>query len=630
MNGTIRDLGFLAWKNDLSDLESQKGSKWKAIVDSENTEFKKALKPLSKKIKYFESDLHSRSDEPWIYKGWSVSSTGFSPYQIWKKGSHSYKVSDADLTSEFFAGSFPSSDGFERFTVKVFSKSNLQIASIPRCGPEVVWSNGKLFYLGSSKDLRYDSLQIWNPSTKESICIYELDTPEQNLRLQRSEDGSAYVIKSDFVSFWIGFIQGTDLRWVRSDLEPVYVNSLDFFTEQLTLPGISSDPIEAVSLKAGWIVTRSYGIRQLWNARTNTQMIVVWGEIQFDLRDPYTLMIYDMRYEPYRVNVKTWKLTSPRPFPYICMYYNDVAPSFVIRPSSDAIKGLLITAYGAYGTATKVGTLERRWRPLLNNGWAIASVCVPGSGDHDTEWKLSGQRRNRQHSIDVFYRTIQSLQNELSVSPSKTVLYGRSAGGLLVISTAIQHKGLVGGLYVESPYVDVLRTISNPDLPLTNLETKEFGIGSNVSDVVATGQWSPMEHIPTKGIPELFVVARTDMNDLEVFPYEVVKWILRMRSDTEDFKKLLYVEDGKGHFTTTLESRAEDLALLDAWIENSPDRDSRRIPAVRVKNHTTKYKMPPARKNKSRKNRANKSRKNNAMMGGRRRRSTRRHRGRKH
>jgi len=317
--------------------------------------------------------------------------------------------------------------------------------------------------------------------------------------------------------------------------------------------------------------------------------------------------------------------------------YQNPTSSFVVYPNSD-VQALLVIAYSAYGIPTRIGQLVQQWRPLLLRGWAIAAVCLPGSGDHDIEWKEAGQRHNRKVAIDLLRDTIQSLQEELGVSPKKTCLYGRSAGGLIVISTATLYTHLVGALYVESPYVDVLRTITNNELPLTTLETKEFGIGEPL-DILATQAWSPMEHIPAKGIPELFVVARCDTQDLEVFPYEVVKWIKRIRGSSpirgpsSGQKKLLFVDHNKGHFATSKESRAEDLALLDAW-RISPDRRSTKNSAVRTKNRSTKYKMARRMSRKSRKaTRKSRKNKNNPapMMGGRRRgtrrgrRGTRRH-----
>jgi hypothetical protein len=115
------------------------------------------------------------------------------------------------------------------------------------------------------------------------------------------------------------------------------------------------------------------------------------------------------------------------------------------------------------------------------------------------------------------------------------------------------------------------------------LESKEFGAGENPTDVLSLGSWSPMERIPAEGYPDVFVIARTDMADLEVYPYEVLKYISRVRGSLEQGRaqaKLVYITKDRGHFTTDRETRAEDLALLDNWAENSN------------KNLGYKYKMP--------------------------------------
>jgi hypothetical protein len=101
-------------------------------------------------------------------------------------------------------------------------------------------------------------------------------------------------------------------------------------------------------------------------------------------------------------------------------------------------------------------------------------------------------------------------------------------------------------------------------------------------------------------------------------------------------EKLIYVHNGRGHFTTTLKTRAEDLALLESS-------------GARIKNIGYKYKMssvlnmlklpgsaPAAggRRRTGRKNRKNsknsrnsRNANNTAALGGRR--TRRRHRGRK-
>lgn len=623
----LLNLGYIAWKNDLAWTESQKGLAWQKAIRNENEMFTSSLKGFS--IKSLEKDLKSADfSHPWNYKNWTVTRSHFSPNQTWAYKDFNQICWDADIDNSetYFAAAVQDPKGFERFSVEIYKihKDTIsKVKSIEGCGPQLAFYKGELIYLGSSKDLRYDSVKAYNPEKDTDTLLYSLKDPKENLELKRAEDGSVYVIVDDFVMKKLGFIRfRVGVLW-KTKGKDIFVVSNDTWILNQKSPFKMKDTIlESMSKKGEWLVTRSNGIRTLWNTSKGEpeSMITVWGEIAFDARDVTRLYITDLRYEPYVVDTTKWTLSNPEPYSFPITQYLHPAPSFVVYPKGP-VKGLLVTAYGAYGLPTHIGSLVQRWHPLLLRGWAVSSVCVPGSGDHDIEWKEAGQRLNRKVAIDTLRDAVQNLQEELSIPAQKTCLYGRSAGGLLVISTATLYKDLVGAVYVESPYVDVLRTISNEKLPLTDLETREFGIGTNPVDILATQQWSPMEHTPAEGIPELFVVARSDSADLEVFPYEVVKWIWRVRGSlskkTKQQKKLLYIDNGQGHFATGFKSRAEDLALLDRWL-NSPDGIPYKKSAVRRKNRSTKYKMALSRKNKKSATRKNK--KNNApMMGGRRR-----------
>ncbi len=129
---------------------------------------------------------------------------------------------------------------------------------------------------------------------------------------------------------------------------------------------------------------------------------------------------------------------------------------------------------------------------------------------------------------------------------------------------------LIGAAYAEVPYVDILRTTTNPTLPLTILEYDEFGNPAHrIEDLVTLGKVSPLNQIPEKGFPQLFALMRTGQNDNEVYAYEPVKWILRARGNhPSDSTKLLAFEPKEGHFVngySGLRNRAIDLSLLLAW-----------------------------------------------------------------
>lgn len=653
----IRDLGFLAWKDELAWTERMSGSRWTRLLSSENRRFTAALRGHEATAKRAASEARgiaqSRgSQEAWVWRGWDVGGESFSPTQVWRwvNGDGKFKVcawdADVDDRTGLMAAAVPDPHGWERFEVAIYrtqgSKEPRKTAG-PKgpAGPEVAWLGGTLLWLGSSADLRYDSIHAWDPIAEKDVELYRLDNPKENLELLRLEDGSVAVKVVDFRKERLGIILADGISWVAEGANVYPVDGGTWLIDgkpnrPINLPPLvpkGSEVLTDMSIKAGWAVTNNHGLKTLWDMGGTSQepkaMVTVWGEVSADPRDPFRIDVNDMRYEAYTIRVPEWKMTSPEALPFPCTYHRYPSPMFVCHPRDRRQpKGLLINAYGAYGDPTRVGSLIPRWEYLLRHGWAVAAICVPGSGDHDLRWRRRGQREHRQVAIDSLKAAVADLQQELGVEPAKTVLYGRSAGGLLVISTAVQGPELIGGLYVESPYVDVLRTISNPELPLTTLETEEFGIGTSARNVLATGAWSPLEHIPADGLPGLFILARADTNDLEVYPYEVAKFILRARGakDIGD-KKLLRIHTGRGHFATTTETRAEDLVLLDAWVS-------------RTKNRRTRYKQMANRKNvtrrnrkdrKDRKNRKNAvTRRNNATMaGGKRRKSgrkgTRRH-----
>jgi hypothetical protein len=112
------------------------------------------------------------------------------------------------------------------------------------------------------------------------------------------------------------------------------------------------------------------------------------------------------------------------------------------------------------------------------------------------------------------------------------------------------------------PFLDVLRTTSNPALPLTEIETDEFGRPDLLlTDMMSAVEWSPMELIPEKGVKGVWQIVRTGLNDSEVLAYESAKWIAR--SGGED--AYLVVEGGQGHFVRGdlgYIQQAEDICMI--------------------------------------------------------------------
>jgi len=161
----------------------------------------------------------------------------------------------------------------------------------------------------------------------------------------------------------------------------------------------------------------------------------------------------------------------------------------------------------------------------------------------------------------------------LKVGPDKTVIYGRSAGGLPVgaIVSRFPNGELVGAAFTEVPYVDVLRTSSNPDLPLTVGEFDEFGNPlENILNFKELLSISPVNTLSNDGAPGVFVLSHVGLLDKQVFAYESFKWIQRLRGTSNLKGKYITFETDEAHQYRPQKMprfRATDLAILDSWID---------------------------------------------------------------
>jgi oligopeptidase B len=230
-----------------------------------------------------------------------------------------------------------------------------------------------------------------------------------------------------------------------------------------------------------------------------------------------------------------------------------------------APRGVIINGYGAYNIPTNLNTT--RWKPYLDHGVAIGFAMPRGGGDYNDMWAEAGRVHRKYKSVEDFEACVRAIRGALGLGADKTVVFGRSAGGYLVgAATARNPEGkLFGTVYTEVPYVDVLKTASNQQLPLTKYEYLEFGDPLHViADFETMLRLGPVSALDEKGAPGVYVICRTAVNDRQVYAYESVKWMDALRGKGGK-DKLLAITGGQGHFTRGNQlygERAADYLLL--------------------------------------------------------------------
>lgn len=256
-------------------------------------------------------------------------------------------------------------------------------------------------------------------------------------------------------------------------------------------------------------------------------------------------------------------------------------PYVIITQKGVKPKAQFNYVYGAYGSSTPIGWPYQAWYPLLKRKWALVFALVRGGGDSNAAWAEMARRENRHLAVDDFEAVIRESQQKNKLTPEKTVIYGCSAGGLPVGAMVGRYPygQLFGAAFTEVPYVDVLRTSSNPELPLTIGEYDEFGNPLkrilNFKELLTV---SPVNVLPEDGAPGVFVMSRVGLLDRQVFAYESFKWIQKLRghSSEEDShtgnpngKYVTFERNEPHHYRPQRQPRfrAIDFAILDNWVD---------------------------------------------------------------
>lgn len=164
----------------------------------------------------------------------------------------------------------------------------------------------------------------------------------------------------------------------------------------------------------------------------------------------------------------------------------------------------LLYGYGAYGEALdpwfSVSRLE-----LLQRGVAFAVAHVRGGGERGEPWYLAGKLEHKPNSFEDFLAARDALVDAGVSNPERIVAYGASAGGLLVGASLNRAPQAFCAAVLDVPFVDVLRTMENPDLPLTTAEYTEWGNPSHAADARRIGSYSPLDNLDAEAWPPVFL-----------------------------------------------------------------------------------------------------------------------------
>ncbi|MEO1135481.1 MAG: S9 family peptidase [Pseudomonadota bacterium] len=223
-------------------------------------------------------------------------------------------------------------------------------------------------------------------------------------------------------------------------------------------------------------------------------------------------------------------------------------PMTILRLKSTPKNGsapALLYGYGAYGLATPA-SFSSSILSLVDRGAVYAIAHVRGGADKGRQWYLDGKLEKKINSFTDFNAAAEALLAGGYTSKGRIVSYGGSAGGLLVGAAVNLRPDLYGGVIAAVPFVDVINTISDGDLPLTPPEWEEWG---NPIESAQEYQWiaaySPYDNIEPVRYPP--IMATGGLTDYRVTYWEPAKWIARLRDEAKGGPFVLRMNMGAGH-----------------------------------------------------------------------------------
>ena len=132
----------------------------------------------------------------------------------------------------------------------------------------------------------------------------------------------------------------------------------------------------------------------------------------------------------------------------------------------DGSNPLLLYGYGSYGI-TIPASFRTNILSLVDRGMVYAIAHIRGSQSKGYQWYLDGKLEKKTNTFNDFVDAGRALAGLGWTSEGRIVAHGGSAGGLLVGAALNQAPELFAGVMAAVPFVDVLNTMSDTELPLT-------------------------------------------------------------------------------------------------------------------------------------------------------------------
>ncbi len=215
----------------------------------------------------------------------------------------------------------------------------------------------------------------------------------------------------------------------------------------------------------------------------------------------------------------------------------EVPVSLVYRKDWQKSGKLHLYGYGAYGLGMSPSFSPARLS-LLDRGFAYAIAHVRGGDEKGRAWYEAGKLKARTNAFHDFVDVSRALIDRGYSTEGRISISGGSAGGELMGAVLNEAGDVYGAAVLHVPFVDVLNTMLDADLPLTPMEWPEWGNPLNsAEDYAHIKSYCPYTNLAAGAYPAIMVTG--GLNDPRVTYWEPAKYVAKLRTLKDDDTPLI-------------------------------------------------------------------------------------------
>lgn len=233
----------------------------------------------------------------------------------------------------------------------------------------------------------------------------------------------------------------------------------------------------------------------------------------------------------------------------------------------------ILYGYGAYGDHYDATFNANQILVLCERGFLVVLSQISGDGALGFQQRYNGMLRQKENTfLDFIYIIENYLFKENITSKDKLLIWGRSAGGLLIGAVLNMRPDICRAAIMGVPFVTPILTMSSDKNPLGFESHSEFGNPLHKGNMDYIQSYSPFQNIDPNGdYPHLFIYS--NLNDTLVPYNEPLMYYKSLKQNVEVFKEnkkdlYLHIEDKFGHNQgSSLKDKEYQQALLFTFIE---------------------------------------------------------------